>query len=222
MRSTWISGFYRFSTRKAGSLDIFRFRNFAVGGLRDWSIPGIEPSPCDSEAIRQLAQAQLESLVWQKAALYYSFRHPLPATSIRVSLKSRHRSNSKGGIQKEGLHATTVNPSLSCSRGEPVQTLKPAIPNGIPAVPVSGFNAKIPMTENCVSFAFPLYRDGKTARVLVPRYIGTGKLRDFCFPAISGWENCATFTFPLYRDGKTARLLLSRYIGMGKQKSRSF
>src|SRR6266446_8606833 len=111
MRSTWISGFYRFSTRKAGSLDIFRFRNFAVGGLRDWSIPGIEPSPCDSEAIRQLAQEQLESLVWQKAALYYSFRHPIPATSIRVSLKSRHRSNSKGGIQKEGLHATTVNPS---------------------------------------------------------------------------------------------------------------
>ena len=80
--------------------------------------------------------------------------------------------------------------SMSCSRGEPVQTLKPAIPNGIPAVPVSGFNAKIPMTENCVSFAFPLYRDGKTARVLLSRYIGTGKLREFWRPAISALQNC--------------------------------
>src|SRR5207244_10585420 len=43
-----------------------------------------------------------------------------------------------------------------------------------------------------------LYRDGKTARVLLSRYIGTGKLREFCFPAISGRENCASFAFPLY------------------------
>src|SRR5437870_6303989 len=70
--------------------------------------------------------------------------------------------------------------------------------------------------ENCASFAFPLYRDGKTARVLLSRYIGTGKLREFCFPAISGRENCASFAFPLYRDGKIARVLLSRYIGTGK------
>src|SRR5882762_4429689 len=98
-----------------------------------------------------------------------------------------------------------------------LRSLPPVIvPNGIPAVPVSGFNAKIPMTENCASFAFPLYRDGKTARVLLSRYIGTGKLREFCFPAISGRENCASFAFPLYRDGKIARVLLSRYIGTGK------
>ena len=86
-----------------------------------------------------------------------------------------------------------------------LRSLPPVIvPNGIPAVPVSGFNAKIPMTENCASFAFPLYRDGKIARVLLSRYIGTGKLREFWFPAISGRENCASFAFPLYRDEKTA------------------
>ena len=34
--------------------------------------------------------------------------------------------------------------------------------------------------------------------------LGTGKLREFCFPAISGRENCASFAFPLYRDEKTA------------------
>src|SRR3989475_54363 len=98
-----------------------------------------------------------------------------------------------------------------------LRSLPPVIvPNGIPAVSVSGFNAKIPMTENCVSFGFPIYRDEKTARLLPARYIGTGKLRDFCFPNISGRENCATFAFPIYRDGKTARLLPSRYIGTGK------
>src|SRR3989442_1786298 len=70
--------------------------------------------------------------------------------------------------------------------------------------------------ENCASFAFPIYRDGKTARVLPSRYIGTGKLREFCFPDISGRENCASFAFPIYRDEKTARVLLSRYIGTGK------
>src|SRR6267378_671360 len=32
--------------------------------------------------------------------------------------------------------------------------------------------------ENCASFAVPLYRDGKTARVLLSRYIGTKKLRE--------------------------------------------
>src|SRR5437016_9585097 len=72
------------------------------------------------------------------------------------------------------------------------------------------------MTENCVSFGFPIYRDGKTARLLPSRYIGTGKLRDFCLPDISGRENCASFAFPIYRDGKTARVLSSRYIGTGK------
>jgi len=51
-----------------------------------------------------------------------------------------------------------------------LRSLPPVIvPNGIPAVPVSGFNAKIPMTENCANFAFPLYRDRKTARVLLSR-----------------------------------------------------
>src|SRR3989454_2187508 len=104
-----------------------------------------------------------------------------------------------------------------------LRSLPPVIvPNGIPAVPVSGFNAKIPMTENCVSFAFPLYRDGKTARVLLSRYIGTGKLREFCLPAISGRENCASFAFPLYRDGKTARVLASRNIRAPKLSPRSF
>src|SRR3989442_13009167 len=72
------------------------------------------------------------------------------------------------------------------------------------------------MTENCVSFAFPIYRDGKTARGLLSRYIGMKKLREFCLPDISGRENCASFAFPIYRDGKTARVLLSRYIGTGK------
>ena len=46
------------------------------------------------------------------------------------------------------------------------------------------------MTENCVSFAFPIYRDGKTARVLLSRYIGTGKLREFWRPDISALQNC--------------------------------
>ena len=72
-----------------------------------------------------------------------------------------------------------------------LRSLPPVIvPNGIPAVPVSGFNAKIPMTENCANFAFPLYRDGKTARVLLSRYIGTGKLREFWRPEISALQNC--------------------------------
>src|SRR5207244_2332140 len=62
----------------------------------------------------------------------------------------------------------------------------------------------------------PIYRDGKTARLLLSRYIGTGKLREFCLPDMSGRENCASFAFPIYRDGKTARVLLSRYIGMKK------
>src|SRR3989442_9123730 len=70
--------------------------------------------------------------------------------------------------------------------------------------------------ENCATFAFPIYRDEKTARVLLSRYIGMKKLRDFCLPDISRRENCATFAFPIYRDGKTARLLPSRYIGTGK------
>src|SRR2546427_2825008 len=93
-----------------------------------------------------------------------------------------------------------------------LRSLPPVIvPNGIPAVPVKRL-----MTENCVSFGFPIYRDGKTARLLPSRYIGMKKLRDFCFPDISGRENCASFAFPIYRDGKTARVLLSRYIGTGK------
>src|SRR6266850_7650466 len=146
MRSTWISGFYRFSTRKAGSLDIFRFRisrsdDFGIGPFLESNPPPttVKPSGNVDPGI----------------------------TEIKTSFKFKRR-DSKGG-----LHATTVNPSraryaffaggasllsMSC-----VQTLKPAIPNGIPAVPVSGSNAKIPMTENCVSFGFPLYRDGKTA-----------------------------------------------------------
>src|SRR2546425_1193029 len=90
-----------------------------------------------------------------------------------------------------------------------LRSLPPVIvPNGIPAVPVSGFNAKIPMTENCANFAFPLF--------------GTGKLREFCFPAISGRENCASFAFPLYRDGKTARVVPSRNIRAPKLSPRSF
>ena len=68
------------------------------------------------------------------------------------------------------------------------------------------------MTENCASFAFPLYRDGKIARVLLSRYIGTGKLRESCFPAISGRENCASFGVPIYRIDKTAFVVPSRNI----------
>src|SRR3989454_12819637 len=89
-------------------------------------------------------------------------------------------------------------------------------------MPVSCFFATISRPENCVSFAFPLYRDGKTARVLLSRYIGTGKLREFCLPAISGRENCASFAFPPYRDGKTARVLLSRHIWTRKLRQLSF
>src|SRR3989449_9775924 len=74
----------------------------------------------------------------------------------------------------------------------------------------------MPARQNRAVVAHPLCRESKTVRLVLARYIGTGKLRDFCFPAISGQENCATFAFPLYRDGKTARLLLSRYIGTGK------
>src|SRR2546428_9544285 len=93
-----------------------------------------------------------------------------------------------------------------------LRSLPPVIvPNGIPAVPVSGFNAKIPMTENCASFAFPLYRDGKTARVLLSRYIGTGKLREFCFPAISGRENCGCCcALPKYPRSKTVSEIVRR------------
>src|SRR2546427_151776 len=72
-----------------------------------------------------------------------------------------------------------------------LRSLPPVIvPNGIPAVSVSGFNPKIPMTENCVSFGFPIYRDEKIARVLLSRYIGTGKLREFWRPDISALQNC--------------------------------
>src|SRR5438128_1321866 len=44
------------------------------------------------------------------------------------------------------------------------------------------FGFPISGRENCASFAFPIYRDGKTARVLLSRYIGTGKLREFGVP----------------------------------------
>src|SRR2546422_10140035 len=74
----------------------------------------------------------------------------------------------------------------------------------------------MPARQNRAVVAHPLCRESKTVRLVLARYIGTGKLRDFCFPDISGRENCATFAFPIYRDGKTARLLLSRYIGTGK------
>src|SRR5207245_9016074 len=89
-------------------------------------------------------------------------------------------------------------------------------PSAIPVDALRDFSSKIPITENRAVFSFPLYRDGKTGRLLLSRYIGAGKLREFCLPAISGRENCASFAFPLYRDGKTARVLLSRYIGAGK------
>ena len=44
--------------------------------------------------------------------------------------------------------------------------------------------------ENCATFAFPIYRDEKTARLLLSRYIGTGKLREFWRPDISALQNC--------------------------------
>src|SRR5882762_8526691 len=92
-----------------------------------------------------------------------------------------------------------------------LRSLPPVIvPNGIPAVPVSGFNAKIPMTENCASFAFPLYRDGKIARVLLSRYIGTGKLREFWRPEISALQNCVSFAFPKYPRSKTVSEIVRR------------
>src|SRR5438132_1228237 len=51
-----------------------------------------------------------------------------------------------------------------------LRSLPPVIvPNGIPAVPVSGFNAKIPMTENCASFGVPQYPRSKTVSEIVRR-----------------------------------------------------
>src|SRR3989442_377943 len=64
--------------------------------------------------------------------------------------------------------------------------------------------------KNCASFAFPIYRDGKTARVLPSRYIGTGKLREFCFPDISGRENCVSFGVPIYPRSKTVSEIVRR------------
>src|SRR5437667_158608 len=64
--------------------------------------------------------------------------------------------------------------------------------------------------ENCATFAFPIYRDGKTARLLPSRYIGTGKLRDFCLPDISGRENCVSFGVPIYPRSKTVSEIVRR------------
>src|SRR5438876_386423 len=87
-----------------------------------------------------------------------------------------------------------------------LRSLPPVIvPNGIPAVPVKRL-----MTENCVSIGFPLYRDGKTARVLLSRYIGTKKVREFCLRDISGRENCVSFGVPIYPRCKTVSEIVRR------------
>ena len=101
-----------------------------------------------------------------------------------------------GGVRDMALVAGYLLPThWHCNRL--LRSLPPVIvPNGIPAVPVSGFNAKIPMTENCANFAFPLF--------------GTGKLREFCFPAISGRENCASFGVPKYPRSKTVSEIVRR------------
>src|SRR2546422_6798250 len=102
MRSTWISGFYRFSTRKAGSLDIFRFRisrsdDFGIGPFLESN-----PPPYDSEAIRQLAQEQLvrvPGLAKGRAVLQFPASNPGNVdpgiTEIKTSFKFKRR-DSKG------------------------------------------------------------------------------------------------------------------------------
>src|SRR5882724_4263994 len=84
MRSTWISGFYRFSTRKAGSLDIFRFRisrsdDFGIGPFLESNPPPttVKPSGNVDPGI----------------------------TEIKTSFKFKRRDS------KEASMRTTVNPS---------------------------------------------------------------------------------------------------------------